>query len=375
MENEKVAKFFIGTLLDETIETIEVKPQEYTYENDTTDYTNPEVIKAIENQMIERLSIRLLRLDFVATIKTKSGELRKVLIEIQKANNPLDVMRFRNYLAEQYKKQDRFNSNMVALPITTIYILGFDLYGIETPCIKVERNYKDLVNNVILDRKSDFVEKLTHDSFVVQVERITGRYQTTLDKLLSIFEQNNFIDDSTIIKQYNHEPDFEDLKLMTDILHHSGTNPVEKKRLEDEQEAWRTIDALTGGLIEKEKGYVRDLIAREKALDEQKKILDEQNKALEEQNKTLKEKQKAIDEQTKAIGEKNKELGEKDKELDEKDKELGEKDKELGEKDKELGEKDKELGEKDKELGEKDKAISDMKQQMEELKKQLKNNK
>lgn len=31
MGNDKVAKFFIGTLLEQTIETVEVKPQEFTY--------------------------------------------------------------------------------------------------------------------------------------------------------------------------------------------------------------------------------------------------------------------------------------------------------------------------------------------------------
>ena len=31
MENERVAKFFIGTLLEQVIETVEVKPQEFTY--------------------------------------------------------------------------------------------------------------------------------------------------------------------------------------------------------------------------------------------------------------------------------------------------------------------------------------------------------
>lgn len=41
------------------------------------------------------------------------------------------------------------------------------------------------------------------------------------------------------------------MKLTTDILHHSGTNPDEKKKIETEQEAWRTVDAMTGGLSEK----------------------------------------------------------------------------------------------------------------------------
>jgi len=121
MENERVAKFFIGTLLNQTIETIEVKPQEFTY----TD---------------ELAGLAVFRLDFIATIRTENGEQKKVLIEIQKAKNQIDLMRFRNYLAEQYKKEDVVNNQKMILPITTIYILGFKLHEIESACIKVERN-------------------------------------------------------------------------------------------------------------------------------------------------------------------------------------------------------------------------------------------
>ena len=182
MENERVAKFFIGTLLGQIIETVEVKPQEFTYTDKIA-------------------GLAVFRLDFIATIKTETGEKRKILIEIQKARNQIDLMRFRNYLAEQYKKKDTINDEKVILPITTIYILGFKLPEIETPCIKVERNYKDLVNNKIIDKKSDFIEKLTHDSFIIQVDRITNSYSTKLEKLLSLFEQQHFIDDKKITKE------------------------------------------------------------------------------------------------------------------------------------------------------------------------------
>ena len=230
MENERVAKFFIGTLLGQIIETIEVKPQEFTY----TD---------------ELAGISVFRLDFMATIKTETGEYKKVLIEIQKAKKQIDLMRFRNYLAEQYKKEDTVKDEKVVLPITTIYILGFKLPEITTPCIKVERNYKDLINKITLSEKSDFVEKLTHDSYVVQVERITDRYSTKLDKLLSVFEQTNFVDDKKIIKEFKHDTELEEVKILTDILHYSGTDPEEKKKIETEQEAWRTVNAM----FEKEK--------------------------------------------------------------------------------------------------------------------------
>ncbi|MFY7787431.1 MAG: hypothetical protein ACOVQA_06110 [Thermoflexibacteraceae bacterium] len=263
MENEKVAEFFIGTLLEQTIETVEVKPQEFTYTN-------------------ELAGLAVFRLDFIATIKTDTGEYKKVLIEIQKAKNPIDLMRFRNYLAEQYKKEDKINNQNAVLPITTIYILGFKLPEIETPCIKVERNYKDLINKITLDKKSEFVEKLTHDSFVVQVERITDRYQTRLDKLLSVFEQRNFTDDKEITKNFAHEPDIDELKTMTDILHYVGTDPKERKQIEIEQEAWRTVNAM---FEEKERKYQKELEEQRKALNEKDKLIEELMRKLNEQKK------------------------------------------------------------------------------------------
>lgn len=287
MENERVAKFFISTLLDESVETIEVKPQEYTYQGEF-DFNNPKDVEKYENRIRERHSIWVYRLDFIATIKTESGEYKKVLIEIQKAKNQIDLMRFRNYLAEQYKKEDIVNNQKVVLPITTIYILGFKLPEINTPCLKVERTYRDLSNKTTLSVKSDFIEKLTHDSFIVQVDRITDRYQTRLDKLLSIFEQKNFVDDKKIIKEFNHEVDIEELQIATDILHHSGTNPEEKKKIENEQEAWRTVDAMTEGL-------------REKVI-EQTKVIENQEQAISEQNRQLSALKRQMEELQKQLG-------------------------------------------------------------------------
>jgi hypothetical protein len=263
MENEKVAKFFIGTLLEEIIETIEVQPQEFTY----TDALS---------------ALAVFRLDFIATIKTKTGEQRKVLIEIQKAKNQIDLMRFRNYLAEQYKKEDTINNQRIALPITTIYILGFKLNEIDTPCLKVERNYMDHTNKTTLQVKSDFVEKLTHDSFIVQVERITNRYQTKLDKLLSIFEQSNFTDDKRLTKEFTHEIDVEEMKVTTDILHHSGTNPEEKMKLETEQEAWRTVDAMTHDLREKLTLQNKEIAEKDQALSDKDQALIEKDRLISE---------------------------------------------------------------------------------------------
>ena len=274
MENDKVAKFFIGTLLEQTIETVEVKPQEFTY----TD---------------KLAGLAVYRLDFIATIRTETGKLKKVLIEIQKAKNPIDLMRFRNYLAEQYKKEDKINDENIVLPITTIYILGFRLPEIESPCIRVARYYTDLINKTIIAQKSDFVEKLTHDCFVVQVQRITDRYQTRLDKLLSVFEQRNFTDDKEITKNFTHYPDLDELKTMTDILHYVGTNPQERKHIETEQEAWRTVNAM---FEEKERKYQKELKDQRKALYEKDQALYQKDQALYEKDKLIEELMRKLNE-------------------------------------------------------------------------------
>ncbi|MEO7768015.1 MAG: hypothetical protein ABIS01_11335 [Ferruginibacter sp.] len=148
---------------------------------------------------------------------------------------------------------------------------------VHSPCLKVERNYKDLVNNKIIAIKSDFLEKLTHDSFIVQVERITDKYQTKLDKLLSVFEQTNFIDGNKITKQFKHDTDLEEVKIITDILHYTGTDPDEKKKIEIEQEAWRTINAM---FEDKEKELLKVIGEKDKALDKMDRQLEELKRRL-----------------------------------------------------------------------------------------------
>jgi hypothetical protein len=332
MENEKVAKFFISTLIDEDIDSIQFKPQEYTYEGEF-DLTNPKDVAKYENRIKERFSIWVLRADFIATIRTKDGEQKKVLIEIQKARTDLDLMRFRNYLAEQYKKEDTIEGESAVLPITTIYILGFPLPEIQTPCLKVERKYRNLIDNSLISTTSEFVERLTHDSYIVQVSRITGRFQTKLDKLLSIFEQANFVDDKQIIKEFKFDTDVEEIKLMTDILHYTGTDPVEKKAIENEEEAWRTIDVALNSTRKKYHNAVKEINALEKEMNEKDKAIDEKDKAIDEKDKAIDEKDKAMDEKDKAIDEKDKAIDEKDKAIDEKDKAIDEKDKAIDEKD------------------------------------------
>jgi Alanine-zipper, major outer membrane lipoprotein len=365
MENEKVAKFFIGTLLDEEIESITFKPQEYTFEGEF-DLSKPEDVAKYENRIKERFSIWVLRVDFIATIRKKNGEVSKVLIEIQKARTEVDLMRFRNYLAEHYKKIDVIDDKKVILPITTIYILGFPLPEIKTPCLKVERNYKNLIDNSFITTTSEFVERLTHDSYIVQVGRIKGKYQTKLEKLLSIFEQANFVDDKNIIKEFNYEIDMEEIKLMTDILHYTGTDPKEKKEIENEEEAWRTIDVVLEATNEKYYNAVKEINVMAKKIEDGKKELEQNEKQLVENEKQLVENEKQLEQNEKQLEQNEKQLEQNEKQLEQNEKQLVEAKKEADDAKKEADDAKKEADDAKKEADDAKKEADDAKKEADE---------
>lgn len=258
--------------MEEAVEEVEVRPQEFTY--------------------TDRLAgLAVFRLDFIATIKTSTGEFKKVLIEIQKAKNAIDLMRFRNYLGEQYKKEDEIQTNTgrqkTTLPIVTIYLLGFQLPEILSSAVKVSRQYIDLLTHTVIEQKSDFIEKLTHDCFVVQLPRIESKFQSRLDKLLSIFEQNYFVDDKGIIKEFNHPVENETvIKSMVDILHYAGTDPGRRKEIEDEQEAYRVLDNAAAEKAKEFKGIIAE---QAKALEDKDKVIEEKDKELEDKERIIAE--------------------------------------------------------------------------------------
>ena len=257
MENKRVARFFIETLIGEKVTEIAVVPQEYVYKKAIRKKEKEtEKVKETKNNIVEFFSV--IRYDFVATICTETGEYKKVLIEIQKSHKYTELLRFRHYLGEQYRRVDVINTKTgeeeKSLPIICIYILGFKLLNHDTPALKVGRVYKNLINNRTMSGKDKFVEALTHDGYFVQIPRIKGKPRKTLGKLLSIFEQRYFIDNKEIVKIYDHHVDNEIIKEILDILRNVAADPKELKAIEAEwfaikdeegyEKAMKTIEVL-----------------------------------------------------------------------------------------------------------------------------------
>ncbi len=88
------------------------------------------------------------------------------------------------------------------------------------------------------------------------------------------------------------------------ILHYSGTDPVEKKKLEIEQEAWRTFDALTGDIKDKVEKLAQELYDSKKALSEKDLALSEKDMALSEKDLALSEMSRQLEELKRRLDEK-----------------------------------------------------------------------
>jgi hypothetical protein len=168
MENSKVSKLLISKLIGKEIETMEFKPQEYPKELSFRGFT-------------------VMRLDFVAQIRTDSG-LKTVLIELQKAKFLTDIMRFRRYLGKYYssdnqhikvsytQKNNKQGIRKKAIPVLPIYFLGYNIEDdSKAAVIRVSREIIDDATNKVLNIKNEFIESLSHDLIIVQIQELGKR--------------------------------------------------------------------------------------------------------------------------------------------------------------------------------------------------------
>ena len=139
-------------------------------------------------------------MDFAARVRTAQGGLRQVLIEIQKAPAPTVVQRFRRYLGQQLVRfngaMEDFpddggveNSDAAAVPVITIYFLGYDLGLSDEVVVDVRPQVTERRTGRVIDGRHSFVEGLHHRSHIVQIPRLTGRRRDDLERFLAVFDQ------------------------------------------------------------------------------------------------------------------------------------------------------------------------------------------
>jgi Trp operon repressor len=249
MEDNQIAIDILSAILDKEIVSVEVQAQEFV-----------DVDKAN--------GLRLFRIDFKAVIKNPSGELETVLLEIQKSRKGFEVERFEAYLGLNYLKQNIILnedgvSKKVGYPITPIYLLGFRLKNIKVPVLKVARQYLNGITKRPLNAeiREDFVEKLSHDLYAIQIPRLkmhvrTGLTELTdLEKILDVFNHKKYKTSDNRI--FDYTGDMSNPKVARVVKHLSraiidNDNLLHTMLIEDEIEALLEREKIAKERLKKE---------------------------------------------------------------------------------------------------------------------------
>jgi hypothetical protein len=209
----------------------------------------------------------------------------------------LDVMRFRRYLGDNYRKEDDvFNEHgeqeKRPLPIVTIYFLGFPLNQLKNATIKINIEYKDAATHEPISIKEDFIELLTHDSYVIQTKQLVGKTKTKLERVLQVFSPEYQTSDK---HQLEFRGDLNEplVKKMVDRLGRAIANEYIREKMDVEDEIDRIFERELKKLVEE-----KDKIIAEKDLelaDKDQQLILERQKAEEKRQKAEEEKLKNIE--------------------------------------------------------------------------------
>ena len=170
MQDDRAARLLVGRIAGLDIESLELRPQELATPRDASPRDNGAAVQP---------PIALFRMDFAARVRTPDGGERQVLIEIQKTNAPTVVERFRAYLGQQLCSPanvvEHPSGRREAVPIVTIYLLGYDLGLSDEAVLDVCPRATERRTGAEIDGGHPFIAGIHHRSHIVQIPRLRGR--------------------------------------------------------------------------------------------------------------------------------------------------------------------------------------------------------
>ena len=238
MEDERVARILLGSILDKKITEISVLANDHT-------------LPIGED-------LKLLRIDFSAKFINEDNTEEFATIELQKSAEEEEIMRFRKYMSihigdeANAKKITKHHRNgeqytvLKPLPIYCVYILGHTLgKGFEHAVMKTQIILKDQHGRVVTNNgQSDFVNAMLVNIAIVQIPHLPQKPLLHVEKILSIFDQRNKDKDKEIyvnIDDDNHDDNTEYQALVRRLLKGTADNQL-RGDLDFEEEMLRKFE-------------------------------------------------------------------------------------------------------------------------------------
>ncbi len=303
MEDNQSAIIVLSTLLNEKIKKLDFQPISHT--------------ERVKDPKTDK-TIKLFHLDFTAVIEKPDGEEELIMIEIQKANNPSDIFRFKRYISAnfQYKREgeiinprtqevERIEKPLRLIPI---FILNFRIENeVNDLMIRTSREKKGLFKEKSLKKSNDFIDNLSFDIWVVQLPNLSeidekdyknDEYKEKLYLLLKLFDQDaqKTNDRHRLLIVKTLFPEFLD-RVINRLKSADAENPdlEEQMNVEDEylSELTRKNNEISF-FTEKFEQERKIRKKQDKVIQESKKVIQEKDKKLQENKKVIEEKDNVI---------------------------------------------------------------------------------
>jgi len=266
MSDNKIAKLMLSTIIGKEVISLQFRDTEKQTDLDK--------------------SIKYHRIDFSAEMLDENNKKQVVIIELQKIRLPADILRFRRYLGEQYMSKentylgtnDKGDPEIKTIPIITIYFLGYELYKVDAPVLKINRETIDIATNQKIEEKTEFTECLTHDSFIIQIPYLKQKRRNDLEKLLAVFDQSYLESTDQHILNLNDDDYPEKYKEIVRLLLKAISEPDIRRKMDLEDdlvEEIRNKDLAIKRRDEEIAEKDEKLAEKELKLNEQEKLISE----------------------------------------------------------------------------------------------------
>jgi hypothetical protein len=227
--------------------------------------------------------IPLSRFDFKAIVRTPENTHKNILIEVQKSRNPDPIMQFRRYLGKNYIEEETYINQKGEevkgpLPIITIYFLGYSLPEYNNTALIVNNRIIDATTKEEIEKKNDFVELLTHPSYILQITKLPPQRRTKLERFLSFFDQSRKTDDDFVLDIEGDE--LQDLEDIANYLHKGTLDEDLLNSLAYEEDFDESVQKLEEQLTDLKQREAEERQQKQEAQQREAQALQEKKQAM-----------------------------------------------------------------------------------------------
>ncbi len=142
--------------------------------------------------------------------------------------------------------------------------------------IKVQRSYIDAATQEELTAREEFIESLTHDSYIIQIPRLREKRRNDLEILLSIFDQSQQASGNRHFLNLDENAYPEEFRIVVRRLLKAAV----------EEDVCETMD-LEDDILDELESLERAVLKKERVIEKKKRVIEKKDKVIEEQGKAL----------------------------------------------------------------------------------------